>query len=101
MSTLHVFDSGDGPPVVLLHGMPSAPSDFEGVAAELPGFRVLVPHLAGYGETPAARGKHGMTASLDALAAALEKRNVLKPTLVGYSMGGYRAIALARRLEAR
>ena len=54
LPTVHVFESGEGAPIVLLHGLPSPPDDLEALAADLPGLRVLVPHLPGYGKTPAA-----------------------------------------------
>ena len=43
----------DGPPVILLHGWPSDPHDWDGVAPPLveDGCRVLVPWLRGYGPT--------------------------------------------------
>src|SRR6516162_5992615 len=43
----------EGPPVILLHGWPSDPHDWDGVVPELAagGCRVLVPWLRGYGPT--------------------------------------------------
>lgn len=96
---LHVFDHGSGPPVVLLHGLPSPPADLEALASALPGMRVLVPHLPGYGPTPAAPGAQGVAATERALIAALRARDVERPVVVGYSMGGYRALSLALAIE--
>lgn len=101
MTDLHVFEVGHGPDVVLLHGMPTPPADLEIIARELRGFRVLVPHLPGYGKSPATPGLHGTHAVSQALRAALGARCVARPTLVGYSMGAYRAIELARSMQAR
>jgi pimeloyl-ACP methyl ester carboxylesterase len=98
---LHVFEAGCGEPVVLIHGLPSPPADLEALAHELPGRRVLVPHLPGYGATPPAPGSQGAEAVEAALLASLHLRGVVRPTLVGYSMGAYRALSLARRIEAR
>lgn len=101
MTSLAVFEAGVGPSIVLLHGMPSPPGDLEALASELDGFRVLVPHLPGYGRSPPAPGRQNTSAIIDALVAALHDRDVIEPTLVGCSMGGYRAIALAAALRAR
>ena len=101
MTDLHVFESGHGPDVVLLHGLPSPPHELEAVARELTGFRVLVPHLPGYGESPAAPTRHSVRAVSEALRAALRERGVKRPALVGYSMGAYRAIELASSVSAR
>ena len=45
--------SPDGPPLVLLHGYPDDPRCYDRVVAELApdGFRILLPHLRGYGPT--------------------------------------------------
>ena len=47
----HESGPADGPPVILLHGWPSDPHDWDGVAPPLAGdgCRVLVPWLRGYG----------------------------------------------------
>ena len=50
---LHVALRGSGSAVVLLHGTPSSPEDFEPLVAALAeSHRVLVPHFPGYGQTP-------------------------------------------------
>ncbi len=99
--SLHVFDQGSGPPVVLLHGLPSPPGDLERVADCLRGYRVLVPHLPGYAGSPAAPGRQGIAAVEETLLARLRELQVERPTLVGYSVGAYRVLSLASRLEAR
>jgi pimeloyl-ACP methyl ester carboxylesterase len=50
---LHVTQRGSGSAVVLLHGTPSSPDDFDPLMADLAeSHRVLVPHFPGYGRTP-------------------------------------------------
>ncbi len=97
---IHVFDQGTGRAIVLLHGLPSPPGELEAVAAALAPYRVLVPHLPGYGRSSANPGAHGVVAVEDALCAALDVRGVEAPILVGFSMGGYRALSLALRRPA-
>ncbi|MDB4938964.1 MAG: alpha/beta hydrolase fold protein [Labilithrix sp.] len=99
--TLHVFEAGAGPAVVFIHGLPSPPEELEALAADLPGMRVLVPHLPGYGKTPASAAHHGWLAVQAALVRALRARDVERPALVGYSMGAYRALSLAFETAAR
>lgn len=98
---LHIFDEGTGPAVVLLHGLPSPPSDLENLTSELPGMRVIVPHLPGYGASVPRPGRQGVRAIDELLVDALRERQVENPVVVGYSMGGYRAISLAPRVGAR
>jgi 3-oxoadipate enol-lactonase len=95
---LHVDDYGSGPAVVLLHGMPSAPEDFHLLVARLmPGHRVLVPHLPGYGRTP----PDPEPGSVDDLVGRLEQwlmeAGIARADLVGFSAGAYKAVAIALR----
>lgn len=97
---LHVFEAGQGAPVVLIHGMPSPPGDLEALARDLPECRVLVPHLPGYGQTPHAPGSQGVEAVEASLVEALALRHVERPVIVGFSMGAYRALSLALAVGA-
>jgi pimeloyl-ACP methyl ester carboxylesterase len=57
--TLSVEDTGDGAPVVLLHGFPNSSAMWRPLAARLveAGCRVVAPDLRGYGESDAPVGK--------------------------------------------
>jgi pimeloyl-ACP methyl ester carboxylesterase len=95
---LHLEEQGSGPAVVLLHGMPSAPEDFEALVGLLArDHRVLVPHLPGYGQTPPDREP----CSLDVLVGRLERRlldaGVVRADFVAFSGGAYKAVAIALR----
>jgi 3-oxoadipate enol-lactonase len=94
-----VREMGEGPPVVLVHGYPLDGAMWSGVARALaPRFRVLKPDLPGRGET-AAPSEGRIEDYADFLAAVLEA--VAAPAgLAGFSMGGYAALALARRRPA-
>ena len=95
-----IREMGEGPAVVLVHGYPLDGAMWSGVARVLSGrFRVLKPDLPGRGETPAAsEGRIDdyadfVEAILDALPSPAG--------LAGFSMGGYVALALARRRPAK
>lgn len=89
---------GCGPAVLLLHGTPSPAEDWLPLADLLArDYRVLIPDLPGYGQSP-----DPIDASMerigDALVAMLADRGVTKVHgLVGYSTGAYRALDLATR----
>jgi pimeloyl-ACP methyl ester carboxylesterase len=57
-ATIALDDTGEGIPVLLLHGFPATRDLWSGVAPRLAeaGFRVLVPDLVGYGASEAATG---------------------------------------------
>ena len=97
-STLEIAyqESGaaDGPPVILLHGWPSDPHDWDGVAPQLAadGCRVLVPWLRGFGltrfldpDTP----RSGQQAALGAdVRDFMDALGIERALLGGYDWGG-------------
>ncbi|MBV8120951.1 MAG: alpha/beta hydrolase [Alphaproteobacteria bacterium] len=91
----------DGPPVVLLHGWPSDPHDWDGVVPELvaEGCRVLAPWLRGYGPTRfLQRGtpRSGQQAALGAdLRDFLDALAIEDAFLAGYDWGGRAACVAA------
>ena len=95
-----VREMGTGTPVVLVHGYPLDGAMWSGVArALMTRFRVVKPDLPGRGDTAAASG-----GTMDDYADFLEE--ILKAIgapagLAGFSMGGYAALALARRRPER
>ena len=91
-----IREMGTGAPVLLLHGYPLDGAMWSGVARALMArFRVLKPDLPGRGDTPAPSGGK-MEEYADFLEAILEA--VGSPAgVAGFSMGGYAALALARR----
>jgi pimeloyl-ACP methyl ester carboxylesterase len=91
-----IREVGAGPAVVLVHGFPLDGAMWSGVTRALAGrFRVLKPDLPGRGETAAVSG-----GTIEDYADFLEAilRELPPPVgLAGFSMGGYAALALAKR----
>ncbi len=91
----------DGPPVILLHGWPSDPHDWDGVAPALAaeGCHVLAPWLRGYGptrflhrDTP----RSGQQAALGAdLRDFMDALGIEDAFLAGYDWGGRAACVVA------
>ncbi|MHC4972374.1 MAG: alpha/beta fold hydrolase [Planctomycetota bacterium] len=94
-----VWDMGEGPPVVLLHGIAAGRRVFFRVTPQLAGrYRVIVPPLRG-DVRPAPHATHDeLVNDLEALLDALDLENV---TLVGTSFGGTVALAYAARRDPR
>src|SRR5271170_5347026 len=89
-------DAGDGPVVVLLHGHPFnrtmwAPQ----LAAFRDRFRVIVPDLRGYGESPVTAGTVTMAELADDVRHLLDRAGIGRAALVGLSMGGLVLVELA------
>ena len=100
---LAFVDSGEGTPVLLIHGFPldhamwSAQIDALGAH-----YRVIAPDLRGFGASGVTPGKVTMEQFADDLAALVDALGIGGPVVVcGLSMGGYVAWQLWRRHAAR
>ena len=91
----------DGPPVILLHGWPSDPHDWDGVMPPLAeaGCRVLAPWLRGYGPTrflDPATPRSGQQAALGVdLRDFMDALGIGQAILGGYDWGGRAACVVA------
>lgn len=98
---MHYLESGSGPLIVMVHGNLSTGRFYEHLMPELPGYRVLVPDMRGFGRSEdapldATRGLDDWADDLDAFLRAL---GITEPVhLVGWSTAG---AAIARFAMAR
>lgn len=87
--------SGDGVPVLLLHGVPETSTAWRHQAAALAdGRRVLVPDLPGLGGS-AYSGPYDVPALVRQLAALLAEEGIGQVDVVGHDWGGSLALGLA------
>ncbi|HSB64575.1 MAG TPA: alpha/beta hydrolase [Thermoanaerobaculia bacterium] len=98
-----VFRGGSGPAVVLLHGAGDQAGTWAGVAPSLAkSFTLILPDLAGHGESAPARGPLPLGALLEGLDSVLERQAPAgKVTLVGNSLGAWIAALWAKEHPAR
>jgi pimeloyl-ACP methyl ester carboxylesterase len=96
-------EAGLGRPLVLLHAFPLSRVMWRPQFGELVREnRVLVPDLRGFGGTSPFAGPPALEQMVDDVAALLDALGVREPVaLGGLSMGGYVALAFARRHAAR
>jgi pimeloyl-ACP methyl ester carboxylesterase len=89
----------DDPPIVLLHGFSASLRWWDRVAPELAnrGLRVIRFDLLGHGGSEKPRDGYAPDEQAELIADALKKLRVRRATVVGHSMGGTVAIALAER----
>lgn len=96
---------GDGPPVLLVHGIPGSSRSWGEVVPGLveAGHQVLVPDLLGFGASSRPRTVEGLWlgAQSRALAAALEALAGGPALVVGHDYGAPISVDLARRAPAR
>jgi non-heme chloroperoxidase len=94
-----VWDLGDGPPLVLLHGVAAGRRVFFRSAPLLAQrYRVIVPHLRGETEPDGALSYEAMHDDIAALLSVLELDDV---TLLGVSFGGNVALSYGARRDRR
>ena len=102
---MELLDAGAGPPLVLLHPFPFTADVWSGQLEALSTRRrVLAPNLRGFGRTVPfdATTAPSVDAMADDVAALLDALELAGPiALGGLSMGGYVALAFARRHPRR
>ena len=81
--------AGDGPPVVLIHGMLNSSSHWQAVALNLASdYTVIAPDLIGHGDSAAPRGDYSLGAHAASIRDLLAAIGVDRATFVGHSLGG-------------
>ena len=81
--------AGQGPPVVLIHGMINSSRHWEAVALRLADrHTVIAPDLIGHGDSATPRGDYSLGAHAAAIRDLLAVIGVERATIVGHSLGG-------------
>ncbi|MGN6189000.1 MAG: alpha/beta fold hydrolase [Conexibacter sp.] len=81
--------AGDGPAIVLIHGMINSSRHWEAVAARLArSHRVIAPDLIGHGDAATPRGDYSLGAHAASIRDLLVTLGVERATIVGHSLGG-------------
>lgn len=97
-ASMRYFVAGEGRPVVLLHGLGGAASNWRSLAPALAQrARVIVPEFPGHGGSSPLPVPVGVEGFADRVGLLLEAERAERAVLVGHSFGGATAIALAVR----
>ena len=95
-------DNGQGAPLVLLHAFPVDARIWDPQRPALSSKRrVITPDFAGFGRARALATRTSIDTHADDIHALLDALEIPKATLIGLSMGGYVALAFARRHPER
>ena len=88
--TIHYWDVGSGPVVVLLHGLGSSKEDWLAVVGPLSkNHRLLIPDQIGFGHSDKPLVSYSVQTFVDFLDEFLRQMKVEKASLVGESLGGW------------
>ncbi len=96
---VHLWDfGGDGPLIVLIHGLGGSRSNWVGVTDAFARHgRVVVPDLVGFGDTPPLGRSSEVDHQVELVAGLITHLDVGPAIVVGNSMGGLIALLLASR----
>src|ERR1700678_4099724 len=97
---LHVVERGEGPSILMLHGLAGQLGDFTYALVELLAaqYRVVAVDRPGSGYSVRIPGASAaLGAQADVLAALIDTLQLGRPLVVGHSLGGAVALALAQR----
>ncbi len=90
------WEQGNGPPVLLLHGVGAASESFDTIVRQLESrFRVLRYDLRGHGESGKPPGPYALDDFIADAVALLDARGIERAHMVGFSFGGMIAQAIA------
>ena len=94
---VHLYEAGDGPPVLLMHGWPQDAWCWRHVIPLLADrHRLIAPDLRGFGQTgaPDSDNYNGLVLGADAIA-LLDALGIERAHLVGHDWGGFGSFAAA------
>lgn len=95
-------DEGSGAPILLLHGYCGSRHYWDDVLPLLSDrCRVIAPDCRGHGETAATEGAYSMEQQAEDAVQLLDALSIDRAYVLGHSMGGYAALALAERYPQR
>src|SRR3954470_20893420 len=93
---MRYFVGGNGPPLVLVHGLGGAASNWAELAPLLARRRrLLIPDLPGHGGSTALPAVSGLEPFADRVALVAQREGMLPAPVVGHSLGGMGVLRLA------
>jgi pimeloyl-ACP methyl ester carboxylesterase len=98
MSKIFVTQRGSGAPLILIHGFPLHSGVWANFSKRLSqSFTVYTPDLPGFGKSPALTNPFCIEDVADVVIEWLRAENLRSVTLIGHSLGGYIALAIAEK----
>lgn len=100
MSEISHQESGKGTPIVLLHGFCETSQIWDEFVPRLSdNFKVLCPDLPGFGKSKMPSVPFSINDVAAQVASWIHDMDLRKPVIIGHSLGGYVALAIANKNE--
>ena len=97
MSAIFYRKLGKGYPIVLIHGFCETHEIWDGLAKALSQkFEVFVIDLPGFGNSPALKTPFSINEVAEEVFQWIVQQKIQKPVVIGHSLGGYVALAMAK-----
>ena len=98
MPQIHFYKSGDGFPVLFLHGFCESSSFWKALSAELSDqFQIICPDLPGFGKSPLLSKDCSLNEIAEIIVDWIKTIGVNECIVIGHSMGGYISLELLRK----
>ncbi len=98
MSSIHSEVKGEGNPVILIHGFCETFAIWKPLVNKLAfSHKVITLDLPGFGKSPLPESPFSITDIADQVHLWLLEKNLLGSIIIGHSLGGYVALALAEK----
>jgi pimeloyl-ACP methyl ester carboxylesterase len=93
-------ENGSGPPLVLIHGFCETGSIWNAIVPKLSSkFRVICPDLPGFGNSQMLKAPFSIIDVAAEMSRWMISNAIVKPMVVGHSLGGYVTLAIANKGE--
>lgn len=93
---------GKGLPIMLIHGFPLDSNSWNELIQFLENdFDIIMPNLRGFGQSSTIETPYTISDMADDLAGLLDHLGIEKTVIAGHSMGGYIALAFAKKYQNR
>lgn len=98
---IHYRVIGNGAAVMLIHGFAEDNSIWNDIVASLSeNYQFILPNIPGSGGSPAMTKQHSIDDYAAAMLAILQEEQLANAVVIGHSMGGYIALAIAEKNPA-
>ena len=95
---IRVYQTGSGPDILLIHGLPGCIEDWETIISQLSKkYRVTAFDRPGHGFSSANKLKYNLAQNADFAFALIDKLKLNNPVVVGHSYGGSTVVEMAER----